>query len=73
MKVLIASTPATGHINPMFSLGNILVRAGHEVIGLSGNAMRDRIEASGAKFRAFPAEADLDLRNVLLGSIVNVG
>jgi MGT family glycosyltransferase len=65
MKVLIASTPATGHINPMFSLGNILVRAGHEVIGLSGNAMRDRIEASGAKFRAFPAEADLDLRNIL--------
>jgi MGT family glycosyltransferase len=65
MKVLIASTPATGHINPMFSLGNILVTAGHEVVGLSGNAMRDRIEASGAKFCAFPPEADLDLRNVL--------
>ena len=65
MKILIASTPATGHINPMFSLGNILVKAGHEVVGLSGNAMRDRIEASGAKFCAFPPEADLDLRNVL--------
>ncbi len=65
MKVLIASTPATGHINPMFSIGKMLVAAGHEVVGLSATAMRDRIEAVGAAFRAFPAEADLDLRNIL--------
>ncbi len=64
MKILIASTPATGHINPMFSLGNILVKTGHDVVGLSANAMRDRIEAAGARFRAFPPDADLDFRDV---------
>ncbi len=64
MKILIASTPATGHINPMFSLGRIMVNAGYQVVGISANAMRDRIEAAGAKFRAFPPGADLDLRDV---------
>ncbi len=62
MKILIASTPATGHINPMFAIGRMLVEEGHEVVGLSANAMRDRIEAAGATFHPFPKEADLDLR-----------
>jgi len=53
MKILIASTPATGHIDPMFSLGHLLVRAGHEVVGLSANAMRDRI-AGGRSVDAIP-------------------
>ena len=65
MKILFASTPASGHINPMFAIGQMLVAAGHEVVGLSANAMRDRIEAVGATFRAFPKGADFDLRNVL--------
>jgi MGT family glycosyltransferase len=64
MKILIASTPATGHINPMFAIGQMLVGAGHDVIGLSANVMRGRIEASGATFRAFPPAADLDFRDV---------
>lgn len=65
MKVLIASTPATGHINPMFSLGHMLVEAGHQVAGLSANAMRDRIEGAGATFYPFPEAADLDLRDAV--------
>jgi MGT family glycosyltransferase len=64
MKILIASTPATGHINPMFSIGQMLVAAGHDVVGLSANVMRGRIEAAGATFHAFPPAADLDLRDV---------
>jgi MGT family glycosyltransferase len=63
MKVLIASTPATGHVNPMFSLGHMLIKAGHHVLGLSATAMRDRIESVGAEFRAFPAPADIDFRD----------
>jgi hypothetical protein len=69
MKILFASTPASGHINPMFAIGQMLVAAGHEVVGLSANAMRDRIEAVGATFRAFPKDADFDLRNVLAVSL----
>jgi UDP:flavonoid glycosyltransferase YjiC (YdhE family) len=64
MKVLIASTPPTGHINPMFALGHILIREGHEVVGLSANVMRKRIESVGAMFRALPPGADLDFTDV---------
>jgi hypothetical protein len=39
MRVVIASTPAAGHINPVAAIGRILVADDHEVIGLSGNAL----------------------------------
>jgi MGT family glycosyltransferase len=63
MKILIASTPATGHLNPLLAIGSILIAEGHEVVGLSATALRDRIEGIGAEFRPFPAGADLDLRD----------
>ncbi len=44
MKILIASTPATGHFNPLLAIGRILIAEGHEVVRLSSNALRDRIE-----------------------------
>jgi hypothetical protein len=61
VRVLIASTPLTGHLNPLLSIGHALLDEGHEVLGLSANIMRHRIEGIGAAFRAFPAGADLDL------------
>jgi UDP:flavonoid glycosyltransferase YjiC (YdhE family) len=61
MKVLIASTPLTGHLNPLLAIGHALIDDGHQVLGLSANVMRDRIERIGAAFRAFPAGGDLDL------------
>jgi MGT family glycosyltransferase len=61
MRVLIASTPLTGHLNPLLAIGRTLINEGCEVLGLSANIMRDRIEKLGAAFRAFPAGADLDL------------
>jgi UDP:flavonoid glycosyltransferase YjiC (YdhE family) len=63
MKILIASTPATGHLNPLLAIGRILMAEGHQVAFLSGSALRDRIEDIGAKFHAFPAGADFDLRD----------
>ena len=65
MKILIASTPATGHLNPLLAIGRILMAEGHEVVGLSGSAMRDRIEGIGAKFHPLPAGADFDLRDIV--------
>jgi hypothetical protein len=65
MKILIASTPATGHLNPLLAIGHILIAENHEVIGLSGSAFRERIEATGAEFRALPAGADFDLGDIL--------
>jgi MGT family glycosyltransferase len=63
VRVLIASTPLTGHLNPLLAIGHTLLTEGHEVLGLSANIMRHRIEGIGAAFRPFPAGADLDLSN----------
>jgi hypothetical protein len=57
MKVLMASTPATGHINPLLAIGRVLIAEGHELVCLTGSWARDRIEGAGAKFRALPPTA----------------
>lgn len=63
MKILIASTPATGHLNPLLAIGHTLIGEGHELAFLSGSVLRGRIEAIGAKFHALPKGADYDLRD----------
>jgi UDP:flavonoid glycosyltransferase YjiC (YdhE family) len=63
MKILIASTPATGHLNPLLAIARMLMAEGHEIAFLSGSVLRDRIEAIGAKFHALPKGADFDLRD----------
>ena len=65
MKILIASTPATGRLNPPLAIGHILIAEGHEVVGLSGSALRERIESVGAEFRPLPEGTDFDLRDIL--------
>jgi MGT family glycosyltransferase len=63
MKILIASTPATGHLNPLLAIGRFLIDEGHEIAFLSGSALRNPIERIGATFFGFPAGADFDLRD----------
>jgi MGT family glycosyltransferase len=65
MNILMASTPATGHINPMLTIGHVLMTEGHKVVCLSGSWLRDRIENAGAQYRALAAAADVDLRDIL--------
>jgi len=62
MKILVASTLATGHLNPLLAITRVLLGEGHEIAFLTGSAFRDRIESSGAKFISLPAGADFDLR-----------
>ncbi len=64
MRILMASTPATGHINPLLAVGHVLMAEGHELLVLSGSWLQDRIERAGARFRALPGRADADFRNV---------
>jgi len=59
MKALLVSTPAMGHLNPLLSVGRILVSDGHEVVGLSLTYLHDRIKAIGATCRGFLPEADV--------------
>jgi MGT family glycosyltransferase len=61
MKIVIATTPAPGHVNPMLGIARILVAEGHEVIAFTGSAFQDRIKATGAAFRPIPASADQDV------------
>ncbi|UWU74780.1 glycosyltransferase [Bradyrhizobium huanghuaihaiense] len=64
MKILIASTPATGHLNPMLAITQVLVAEGHEVAFMTGTAFRARVEASGVKFFPLPEGADFDPNDV---------
>jgi MGT family glycosyltransferase len=65
MKILIASTPATGHLNPLLAITRILLAEGHEITFLTGSAFRARIESSGAKFVSLQGSADFDAQNLL--------
>ncbi|MCA1536683.1 glycosyltransferase [Bradyrhizobium sp. NBAIM03] len=64
MKILIASTPATGHLNPLLAITQILVAEGHEIALVTGTAFRARVEASSIKFFPFPEGADFDPNDV---------
>jgi MGT family glycosyltransferase len=65
MKILLASTPAEGHLNPLLGITRVLLAEGHEIAFLTGSAFRHRIERSGMKFISLPASADFDLRDLL--------
>jgi MGT family glycosyltransferase len=47
MKILIASTPAAGHLNPLVSIASILVESGHEVAVQVNEDLRPAVEAAG--------------------------
>lgn len=64
MKFLLASTPATGHLNPMLSIGRILIAAGHEVAVLTSDIFRSNAEEIGASFHSLPYGANLDFRKI---------
>jgi UDP:flavonoid glycosyltransferase YjiC (YdhE family) len=70
VRILIASTPAAGHLNPLLAIGRILIAEGHEIVGLSGSALRERIESIGAKFRPLPAGADF--RDIVVPELKNM-
>ena len=50
MKILVASTPAAGHLNPLLSVASILKEAGHEVSMQVNEDLRFAVEAAGHRF-----------------------
>jgi len=52
-RILFATVPIVGHINPLLPLARALVGRGHDVRWYSGPRHRPRIEATGAKFIGF--------------------
>ncbi len=64
MRILLAATPASGHLNPILAVARILVTQGHDVVVTSATVFREKIEASGARFAALAPGADIDLSDV---------
>jgi UDP:flavonoid glycosyltransferase YjiC (YdhE family) len=64
MKALLVSTPSMGHLNPLLSVGRMLIADGYEVMGLCSSYLRDRIESAGAQFHSFLPKADVDPRDL---------
>ena len=63
MKIILAATPATGHLDPLLGVGRLLVEDGHDVVVYSGSAFRDRAQKIGARFEPLPEAVDFDLRD----------
>ncbi|KAK3337594.1 MGT family glycosyltransferase [Cercophora scortea] len=49
-RILICSTPVSGHIIPMLAIAKQLVARGYDVCFVSSNGYRPQIEAAGASF-----------------------
>jgi UDP:flavonoid glycosyltransferase YjiC (YdhE family) len=60
MKILIATTPIPGHLNPLLGLARILVKHGHEVLVQTGNTFKPTVEAAGIPFVPLLPEADVE-------------
>lgn len=64
MKIIIAATPFSSHITPIAGMAQMLVSAGHEVVGYTGSKLQAAIERTGARFHPLPKAVDFDLRDV---------
>lgn len=55
VKIVCATLPGPGHGHPMLSVARALVRRGHEVTFVSGEAHRDDAPKIGARFELLPS------------------
>lgn len=64
MKIIIATLPITGRVNPALNVGSILVKAGHEVVFTSAQSFRSRAESCGLRFISSPASGTEEMLDV---------
>jgi MGT family glycosyltransferase len=57
--VLFLASPSHGHVNPTLGLVDELVRRGERVTYFASEPFRERVEATGATFRAYAHDLDL--------------
>ncbi|NJM07093.1 glycosyl transferase [Candidatus Gracilibacteria bacterium] len=65
-RVLFATVPQAGHVNPGLPIARTLVERGHEVMWYTGQSFRAAIEATGARFAPIenavdPGDTKLDV------------
>jgi MGT family glycosyltransferase len=59
--ILVASTPAAGHVKPMLALASHLKKCGHQVLFTSASQFRIEVESQGLAFTPLLGAADFDL------------
>jgi MGT family glycosyltransferase len=64
-RILMATTPGDGHVNPMVPIARELVRRGHEVRWYTGRHYQPKVEKSGATFQPMRAGYDFGGKNKL--------
>ena len=70
MKILVVSTPMTGHLNPLLAIGSILIAGGHELAFLTGSPLRSRVQRFKANFYPLPNEADINANDIVMSDEV---
>ena len=58
-NVLFLASPSHGHVNPTLGLAAELVRRGERVTYFASEPFRERVEATGATFKAYAHDLDL--------------
>ncbi|MBJ8348773.1 glycosyltransferase [Antrihabitans sp. YC2-6] len=58
LRVLIASTPIAGHVNPALPIARALIERGHSVRWYTGQLHRKAVEATGATFEPIVEATD---------------
>ncbi|MGU3667602.1 nucleotide disphospho-sugar-binding domain-containing protein [Methylobacterium sp. A49B] len=66
MKILIAASPLTGHVNPLLAIGRAAAARGDTVLMLSDAAFRGKIEAAGLRFTDYPDNRSAEYRETEL-------
>ncbi|HTG39135.1 glycosyltransferase [Sphingomonas sp.] len=64
MKLLLASTPITGHLIPLLNLAGITMAQGAEVLVTTSSVLAPRVKAAGARFAPLQGKADMDFTRV---------
>ncbi len=59
-NILVAATPAPGHVNPMLSVAKYLASTGHSITFLSGSLFRDQAVAAGFRFVSLQGKANFN-------------
>ncbi len=60
VRIAVLSVPAYGHLNPILPIARELVRRGHDVTVFNEAGFAPLIEATGARFAAYPPVLHLD-------------
>ncbi|NEU10807.1 glycosyltransferase family 1 protein [Methylobacterium sp. BTF04] len=66
MKILIAATPLTGHVNPMLAIGRLLAARGDDVVVTSAEGFHRKIVAAGLRFVPYADGGAAEFRETTL-------